>query len=141
MITKTLLLLFLLLTLNVNGQNSTTNDSLQIIGKWGIDATLTLQLEENSTDRLVTSEALCNACPEITFSADQLAVIDFPGGGKEEYSWAMKDNKIRFVLLKGSSKNKYLDDEYYIKIIGKESYLEMELEVSEDESYIYVLRR
>jgi len=139
--TNTFLLFFILLSFNSNCQNSVENDSLKVIGKWGMYVTRTSQVDPKNPERLVTIETVCNACPEIEFSSDKLAKIGFPNGNKEEYSWSIKSGKIRFRMLNGNSSNRKLDNEYNIKITDKKSYLEMEMEVIEDESYTYILRK
>ena len=138
---KTLILFLMFLSLNANGQNLTEINSLKIIGKWGIYVTRTSQVDKKNDEKLLTFERVCNSCPEITFSVDKVARLDFPNGGKQKYKWKIKNEKISFVEISGNQNKKFLDSEYNIKFIDKKSYLEMELELSEDESYTYVLRK
>ena len=131
----------MLLSFDVSCQNLTENDSLKIIGKWGIYVTRTSRVDKNNDGKLLAMESKCNVCPELTFSGDRFAKINFPNGEKEEYLWTLKNEKIKFLKVGGNQDNKKLDDEYNIKIIEKNGYLEMELEFSKDESYIYILRK
>ncbi len=118
--------------------DSTSDFTKKIIGEWGIYVTVSYTTLKNSTRK---TEQLCNSCPKIKFTDDQIATIVYPNGDKENMTWQLKD---KILILVNNDKRKkerfFSDTTYNMTFTQEKGFIELELR-QKNGNYSFILRR
>jgi len=98
----------------------------QIIGDWGIYVHV-----------FDSGNIMCNSCPKIDFKENLEAVLTFPSGQQESYSWEIRENNLLIDLKNGNANEAHFNKSIYqFEINNKIDFIELKLLASNTDGYI-----